>query len=454
MAAPPPILPPIPSIPGCTMLRPGDAGYAARVKVYNARTQQAPALFAICSTASAVAGVLRWLKDKHVPFSVRSGGHSFEGFSNSPSVVIDVGALKRVRFDKPSLTVTVGAGATLGDIHAGLKAESVAFVAGTCPSVGVAGHALGGGYGLLARAYGLACDNLRSLTMVDASEAIVTASATMNADLFWASRGGGGGSLGIATELVFQVHPIEQVVVFGLSWSLPPDRAQRVIEAWQRWAPTAHKGTTALMKIGKVDGRTIALRCLGQSIAPRAVIDRDLRALAAIEPLSGPRTFLPKTFQDSVKYFAGTPGADPLYQKEKSDFVPSLSADGIATLLHRIASQSSTHIAVILNAYGGAIKDMQDDDTAFPHRSTAAYMLHYYSGWNSASSTGGRVAEANAFYGAMRSFVPGKAYVNYSDSDLVNWQVAYWGQNLPRLKTVKRSHDPANLFRFAQSIPF
>jgi hypothetical protein len=79
-AAPEVSVPALPTIPGCTMLRPEDPDYAAHVPVYNARTQIAPALFAICSTASAVSGVFAWVKANNLPFVVRCGGHSYEGF--------------------------------------------------------------------------------------------------------------------------------------------------------------------------------------------------------------------------------------------------------------------------------------------------------------------------------------------------------------------------------------
>lgn len=136
-----------------------------------------------------------WVRRYALPFAVRSGGHSFEGYSSSPFVVIDVRGLQAITFDGGAQTVTVGAGASLGAVYKALRKEGVAFVAGSCPTVGIAGHALGGGYGFLARAYGLACDNIRSLAVVDARANFIVASPAANADLFWASQGGGGGSL-------------------------------------------------------------------------------------------------------------------------------------------------------------------------------------------------------------------------------------------------------------------
>lgn len=445
-------LPPLPTIPGCTILRPGDADYSAHVRVYNARTRISPALFAICSTVSAVSGVFAWVKANNLPFVVRCGGHSYEGFSCSSGTVIDIRNLKTVTFDRPSMTVTVGAGASVDDIQTALKGKGVAFVSGSCPTVGISGHAMGGGYGLLARAFGLACDNLKAFTLITAAGTVESASQNTNPDLFWACRGGGGGSLGIATEFVFAVHPISNVTVFVQPWVLPVARAVRIVDAWQKWAPTADPGITALLKISRINGNSVSLRCIGQSIAPPQVLESGLQALENIEPLSGARTEQTKTFWNAYKFFAGT-GADPRYQKEKSDYVLSLSSAGMTTLLTKLVGQPSSQIALILNAYGGAVDDLGESDTAFPHRGSVGFMIHYYAGWENSSATMQRVGAMAAFYAGMRPHVPGKAYINYCDSELQNWPTAYWGSNLTRLKGVKRSVDPTNIFRFPQSIP-
>jgi FAD/FMN-containing dehydrogenase len=445
-------LPSPPPIPGCVFLRPGNPTYDAYLPAYNARTAIAPALRAVCKTAEAVPAIVKWLGANRAAFAVRSGGHSFEGYCNSPEVVVDLRELDSVAFDRGTGTVTLGPGATIGKVQATLKSEGVAFVAGTCPTVGVAGHAMGGGYGLLSRAYGLACDNLQSIRLVDADGGVVVADAATNPDLFWASRGGGGGSLGIATEFRFAAHPIASVTVFGVTWTLPHARATRIIDAWQRWAPVASNGTTALLKIGKSTSGAIAVRCVGQSLGSEDALRRDLDGLARIEAPNAPAKLTRMSFWDAVEYF-GAPGGDPAFQKEKSDYVSVLSTAGIDTMLDQLASRSSGRIVTILNAYGGAINALSETDTAFPHRSSVGLMIHYYSGWSSATMTAQRVRDVGSFYAAMRPYVPGKAYVNYCDGDLADWPTAYWGQNLVRLKAIKQRFDPGNLFKYAQSIP-
>src|SRR5262249_36489287 len=136
-------------------------------------------------------------------------------------------------------TVTVGAGADLFQIYQALAAKGLALQAGSCPTVGISGHILGGGHGLLARSHRLTCDSLRQMTLVDAQAHVLQANATTNADLFWACRGGGGGSFGVATQFVLNVFPLATALVFGVSWILSQAHAARMFAAWQAWAPNA-----------------------------------------------------------------------------------------------------------------------------------------------------------------------------------------------------------------------
>jgi FAD/FMN-containing dehydrogenase len=204
-----------------------------------------------------------------LPFALRCGGHSFEGFSQSANVVIDTRKIDDVTLDAGSQTVTVGAGASLGTVYKALKGRGFAFAAGSCPTVGVARHALGGGFGLLGRAYGLICDNLVSLNIVDAEGGILTIDAQQHPDLFWACRGGGGGSFGIATKFRFRVQALPRVAVFGVTWALATARAVRLFDAWQRWAPTAPNAITSIMKVGRRSDGGAALHRPGSEAALR-----------------------------------------------------------------------------------------------------------------------------------------------------------------------------------------
>lgn len=445
-------LPPIPSIPGCHALRPGDAGYETNLAVYNARTAVRPALRAVCSTPEAVAGVVDWARRSGVRFATRSGGHSFEGYCCSPDLVIDLQGLNRIHFDAREQTVSVGAGVSLGAIYKALRDQgsNIAFVAGTCPTVGVAGHVLGGGYGFLARAYGLACDNLLSLRMVDAGARLIEADARRSADLFWASRGGGGGSLGIVTDFTFKTRRVDGVYTFTLIWSLPQVRAKRLIKAWQAWAPATTGAITALLKVGKTGSGVYGLRCIGQSIGTEAQLRRELAVLTSVEPTTV--DIRHKTFFTAVDGFSGGWAYQPEYSKERSDFVASLSDAGIDMLLGRLMAIPAGHVVALFNAYGGEIDAVVPAATAFPHRKGTGFCIHYYSSWRSSRDTSKRLRESASVFSPMRPHVSGGAYVNYCDADLANFERAYWGANLPRLKQIKQKYDPGNLFRHGQSV--
>lgn len=89
---------------------------------------------------------------------------------------------------------------------------------GLCPTTGIAGLTLGGGQSSLSRPWGLTIDSLLELEMVDANGQVIRANATQNSDLFWASRGGGGGNFGICTSFRFRTHHLETVAYASINW--------------------------------------------------------------------------------------------------------------------------------------------------------------------------------------------------------------------------------------------
>src|ERR1700726_4577972 len=150
-------LPPLPDIPASEVLflRPSDPQYPDFLPAANSRTQLSPALRAVCNSEQAVAAMIDWVDSNNLTFAVRCGGHSYEGFSQSSDVVIDLRGLQDITVDTSAGLVTARAGVSLYDVYQELANVGYAFPAGSCPTVGIAGHSLGGGHGLLARSHGL-----------------------------------------------------------------------------------------------------------------------------------------------------------------------------------------------------------------------------------------------------------------------------------------------------------
>jgi FAD/FMN-containing dehydrogenase len=445
-----PALPPPPNLSpaDALLLRDGDRLFEDYQAAFNSRTMLRPQLRALCRTPQAVAIMVRWCRDNALPFALRSGGHCFEGLSQSSSVVIDTRLLDAVAIEARQRTATIGAGVSLGSLYRQAGAHGLALPAGSCLTIGLCGHVLGGGYGYLARSLGLTCDSLLSVDVVDPEGKLVRAAAQENPDLFWACRGGGGGSFGAAVGLRFRLHPIRRVHLFHLAWRrLPPDRAAAVMDNWQAWAPKAPASICATLVVLK-DAGGITLHCSGQSIGTEQELRRELKAMPSSPEI------LEMSYLAAVKVLGGRSGLNypSAPMKGKSDLVRApLSREALATLMHAIEARKG--VSLVCDPYGGALEALSAEATAFPHRAGVSYCIEYICEWSQERDTAQRLQAIEEVYAAMRPHMPGEAYVNYCDLDLPDWQQAYWGPNLARLKRIKATFDPTNVFRHAQSVP-
>jgi FAD/FMN-containing dehydrogenase len=395
-----------------------------------------------------------WVHSNGLTFATRCGGHSYEGLSQTTGVAIDVRGLKQIAVDKASELVTIGSGVSLLELYSALAAQGQALQAGSCPTVGVSGHLIGGGHGLLARSHGLTCDALVEATLVDARARVLHANAQSEPNLYWACRGGGGGSFGIATEFKINVFPLSSVLVFGVSWNLSRAHAALLFSTWQDWAPNATSNITSIMKIGPAGNGLITMRCIGQSIGSESELRNELRQLTTLFSPSTPLRVQTLSFLDGVKHFAGPLVYESLLMKAKSDHVLApLSASGIDAIMAALAPIAPGGIVLLCDSYGGKIADIAPDSTAFPRRVGTQYCIQYFSSWSRPADTPAQLAQVARVYAAMRPFMPGASYVNYCDLDLSDYASTYWGDNLARLVAVKQQYDPSNLFHHAQSVP-
>ena len=432
------------------VLVPGDADWDALLVAFNQRTQVTPALRVMVDAPGAVSAAVAWAREHAVPFAIRGGGHSYEGFSQSAGLVIDMRPLNSIAIDGEA--VRVGSGATLGQVYAAVGKRGLAFAAGSCPDVGIAGQTLGGGFGFLARRFGLSCDNVVAVELVTA-EGVVTTRA--DDDLFWALRGAGSGSFGVVTRLDFDAHPLARVARFSTRWTVPIDDAVNVMSSWQAWAPHAPDAITSMLSLGGRKGQEVALTMHGQSTDSESALQSELARVmrdVGLKPELALKT-------SSASWLASTGVGDgeasglSTIMKGKSDYVErALSADGMRTLFTGLCAHAGM-IRVHCDGYGGAVARVPRDATAFVHRAGTLFSMQYGSTWHDPKATPKNVAAIRAVYDAMRTYVSGGAYCNYPDLDLDDWARRYWGDNVARLRRVKATVDPDDLFHHAQSVP-
>ncbi|MEV5408029.1 FAD-binding oxidoreductase [Thermopolyspora sp. NPDC052614] len=441
------------------LIRPGDAAYESARTLFNPDFDRIrPDGVAYCANPGDVAECLAFARRHGVPIASRSGGHSYAGWSAGPGLVIDVSAMNGVSY--AGGRARVGAGARLIDVYDRLIAKGVSIPAGTCPTVGVAGLTLGGGIGVVSRKYGLTCDVLESVRIVTADGRLRTCDANHDPDLFWASRGGGGGNFGVAVSFDFRAHRTRDVTVFFLSWRM--GMAAKAIQAWQGWASGAPDELWSSLQLAQEP--TANLRLVGVYLGARAECLRLLQGLT--DRIGDPSTESVRvvSYRQAMMIMGGVagrtiaechrpgnlPGQNPKGKIGRDRFSAKshlayrpLSADGARALAAQVTARGNH--AVLLDALRGAVGRVRPDATAFPHRA-ALFSVQYI-----AHGTG-RGQWLRAAHAAMRPHFGDHAYVNYLDPELRDWRSAYYGANAARLARVKAAYDPSRLFRQPQGV--
>jgi FAD/FMN-containing dehydrogenase len=413
-----------------------------------------------------ISAVVRWAGRRATPIVARAGGHSYAGYSTvAGGVVLDLRRLRGVSVRSGSRQVTAGAGAQLIDVYARLARSGLTIPAGSCPSVGLAGLALAGGMGLAARRFGLTCDNVTGVTIVTADGHVRRCDARSSPDLYWASRGGGGGNFGVVSSFELAAHPVASASWFFVSW--PWASAAEALDAWQRFAPTTTSRLTSILTLSTGTGGPF-VRAFGQFFGP---VSRLRSLIAPLTNVAGARLSIgSSSYLDLIKRWAGcleqslaqchTVGAAPggalarARFAARSDYVarplPAAGRSAMIRAIERRQSQGGGSGALVCDAYGGAINRVAEDATAFVHRDQLFCIqeLAYFRA--SAQAVG--LAWLRSVGHALSPYVSGQAYQGYIDPTLTSWRRAYYGGNYSRLLTIKDRYDPERVFAFPQGI--
>ncbi len=461
-AAPRPPLSELAAATSGPLLRPGSPGYAAARRVVNARYDVARPLAVLkARNAADVRAAVRWSARHDVRMVARSGGHSYAGYSTADGgLVVDLSALNGIAVSADRRTAQVGAGTRLIDMYSTLARRSLTVPGGSCPTVGVGGLALGGGIGLAARALGATCDNIAALTIVTADGRALQCDRNHNGDLYWACRGGGGGNFGVVTGFTFTTHRVSSASYFFASF--PWSRAAEVIRAWQAWAPEAPDDLYSICSV-LTGASGPVITAFGQWMGDQAGLRRTLRPFTSA---TGPSSLSVGTssYMDLMLRWAGCLDESPaecrrppsqLFAAGSGYGRGPLSSAGaraiVSAILRRQADSAHGTGFILLDSYGGAINRIPVDATAFVHRD-ARFSLQFGAYWTDPADAARGVAWVKSARTSVRPFISGQAYQNYIDPTLDDWQAAYYGSNLARLRDVKARYDPDRVFRFPQGI--
>lgn len=441
------------------VVRPGDTDYPTASAGYNLLFSHEPTVIVFAQDTQDVVNALAWARQNNVPLRVRSGRHCIEGWSNvDHGIVIDVSEMKSATIDMASSTATVGAGLNQLEAVTALGKAGFAAPTGTEGTVGLAGATLGGGFGLLSRIFGMASDNLLAAEVVvvsnDVGAQAVVADEQSNSDLLWALRGAGNGNFGIVTSLTYKIYPLTQTIYVTARWP-GLDDLRGVFDAWQRSAPFADNRLTSQLEIHPDEILLVGVLASGSEAEATQM-------LAPILSVGDPEISTANaSWADTYAGFQIPISQEAANWKFFSQFVSDPFPVGAISLVASFMSKAPTpDCNYFTNAFGGALKASEPSGgSAFTHRN-ALFYAEPGAGWGTRGGipatedplTSKCLAWVAEFNQALEPYVNG-AYVNVPNAGMADWESAYWGPNVDRLRAIKAKYDPDNVFSFEQSIP-
>lgn len=368
------------------------AEYDAVRRVWNGLIDRQPGVIARCADTADVVEAVRVTAEHRPTVSIRGGGHQVAGSAvNDGGVVIDLSVMTAVDVDPETRTVRAQAGATWADVDRATQLFGLAVPGGEVSETGIAGLTLGGGLGLLMRARGLTCDNLRSIEIVTADGVVRRASADAHADLFWAARGGGRG-IGVVTSFEFDAHPLGPDVAMAQLF-YPYDDAKQVLRAWRDLAPQMPETVSpefALWSLppdpalpAHVHGAKVVVVAglyagspdeAGPVLAPLAQLGTPLTDLTATMPYVDVQQARDAAFPAGARYYA------------TSLFADQLTDDAVDALLDADSRRPTPQSLIVIRTLGGAVDRVPAGDSAYGHRG-AQFNISIEAGWIDAAPT-------------------------------------------------------------------
>lgn len=423
-------------------------------KEWNHSIQKYPIAIVYCQNYKDVIDAILWSVCNKVPLRVRSHGHNYEGFSTGNNVlVIDVSNINEICIDSVKNIVKVGAGVNLSTFYNAITSEGYVFPGGTCPTVGVSGFCLGGGWGLSSRKFGLGCDNIVEIEMVNYKGELLIINEHNHPDLFWAMKGAGGGNFGVVVSISFKLpEKISYITQFELNYSNIDFCTQvEIFDIFQKWITTTSNDINVKVSIvNKVDCDIYA-NVIGICYNSLVETVQLLNPLLSICGVSINLKYVP--FIDAVNdFFKIYPPYD--YFQSVGKFVNRhLSKSEISSFLDIINKprpQGSVVTDVAMYGLGGKVSDVSKYDTAFYYRDSY-YILLYQTSFESNSYKDINNKWVLDNYSVLSDITCG-SYVNFPYIGIVDYTHEYFGGNICMLKSVKRKYDPYNIFTFPQGI--
>lgn len=423
-------------------------------KSWNRAIEKYPLAIIYCKNKEDVKNSIAFARENNIEFRIRSGCHNYEGYSTGNDIlVIDVSLMNNINVDEETGTVTIEGGVRNRELYEALGKKGYPFPGGGCPTVGAVAYTLGGGWGYSGRLFGLGCDNLLEVTYIDYNGNEIVANENENEDLFWASKGCGGGNFGVVTSMTFKI-PEKIKMATLINFDCPNiDISEMVdlIKALFKEFETLDKRMNLKTAIYNSSERGIGIKSTGLFYGDEKEANKILESIKGI----------PTKINYSLEYMTVLEAnriiqdSHPDYEKYKSTgrFVcRDYTEDEIKDLINIVKNKAkgAYYAAISFYGLGGAIKNIDKTSSAFYYRD-AKFIMGIQSVFEEDKYKKENIEWIKENFKHIEKLTKG-SFVNFPYSDLSDYEKDYYGENYKRLRDVRKKYDPLNVFSFEQGI--
>jgi len=429
------------------LLLPGNEAYDEARRVLNASIDKHPAVIVQPKGTADVMNAVDFARESNLLVAVKCGGHSPSGKSTCDGgMMIDLSLLKSVRVDPNRQIAQVSGGSWLGDMDHDTMSFGLVTTAGTVSHTGVGGLALGGGFGRVARRFGLVVDNVRGVDLVTADGKFVRAYPDENPDLYWGVRGGGG-NFGVATNFEIQLHPMQRQVVGG-TIGFPMSEAKRILNFFAEFSESApdelYMDAGLTSSPGEFSGPYIHICYSGPMSNAESIVGPIRGAGTPIFDNIAPIDYVALQKSGDIE----DPRAKGTWMK--SGFVSEITPAMIDTIIDGFEEHPDRGMTVHWQHAGGAINRVATSATAFAHRHVKHDTL-FLMDWAIGVDPAPHVQWLREYYATVAPFTHG-FYTNDVMDESQRVVNRNYANNYERLVEIKNKYDPTNLFRLNANV--
>jgi len=440
-------------LPGIVVL-PGDDAWDTVRTPWNLAVDQQPAAVVLPRTAEEVAAAVKAARSRGLAVAVQGTGHNAAPLAANGgldgAVLLKMSQMRGVRVDPQTRIARVDAGVLWGEVTEAAAAHGLAALAGSSADVGVVGYTLGGGVSWMARAHGLAANQVTAVEVVTADGTHRRVDASHEPDLFWALRGGGG-NFGVVTALEFRLFEIADIFAGAMFWSV--ERAEEVLRTWREWVdalPDRVTSAARVMHFPPMPELPEPLRGNSFVVVEAAMALEDLAASDLLTDLRnlGPDmdTFARIPMTELAHLHMDPPG--PVPGVGEGCLLTDLDAQTI-TQFARVAAGESMLLSCEFRQLGGALAPGRVDGGAVS--GIDAGFMFFAVGVAPVPEAGAAVAQA--VHRVMATLEPVRAQCTFSNfRESAAPPESLYGESLERLRAVRDQHDPGRLMRAHQPL--